>query len=85
MSDDPLRPAPPRLRSSLGLMSDDPLRPAPPRLRSSLGLMSDDPLRPAPPRLRSSLARVVVPMPESPQKLWIVVGSDNASLRPVGL
>ncbi|AFS16675.1 Protease 2 [Mycobacterium intracellulare subsp. intracellulare MTCC 9506] len=32
--DDPLRPAPPRLRSSRA-SGDDPLRPAPPRLRSS--------------------------------------------------
>src|SRR5271168_4560314 len=55
MSGDPLRPAPPRLRSPLGWMSGDPLRPAPPRLRSPLGWMSGDPLRPAPPRLRSPL------------------------------
>ncbi len=36
IADDPLRPAPPRLRSSGG-DADDPLRPATPRLRSSGG------------------------------------------------
>jgi prolyl oligopeptidase len=37
VSDDPLRPASPRLRSSRASVSDDPLRPASPRLRSSRG------------------------------------------------
>jgi putative glutamine amidotransferase len=37
MGGDPLRPAPPRLRSPLASMGGDPLRPAPPRLRSPLG------------------------------------------------
>ncbi len=39
-ADDPLHPAPPRLRSS-GADADDPLHPAPPRLRSS-GADADD-------------------------------------------
>ncbi|MFW3114249.1 5'-3' exonuclease [Mycobacterium haemophilum DSM 44634] len=56
MSDDPLHPAPPSLRSPR--VSDDPLHPAPPSLRSPRGLTSDDPLHPAPPSLRSPLARV---------------------------
>ncbi|GAB1816288.1 prolyl oligopeptidase family serine peptidase [Mycobacterium sp. MUNTM1] len=41
--DDPLRPAPPRLRSSPA-SRDDPLRPAPPRLRSSPGDWRREPL-----------------------------------------
>ncbi|MDT5251709.1 MAG: ATP-dependent helicase UvrD/PcrA, partial [Mycobacterium sp.] len=59
---DPLRPAPPRLRSPLP-DGGDPLRPAPPRLRSPLP-DGGDPLRPAPPRLRSPLPDGGNPLPE---------------------
>src|SRR5271163_3102647 len=55
---DPLRSAPPNLRSPLRPVDGDPLRSAPPNLRPPLRPVDGDPLRSAPPNLRSPLRPV---------------------------